>query len=418
MLDQQLIKQQSRLIKLLQYAKTNVAYYRNIIPKGMDLVKLTSSSEEWAKFPILEKKDIQAHWQNLISIKYQQNNHKPITIRSTSGSTGVPLKIARADSELLMQAVRIWSARTKRFPEIMNKKVFSLNTHPEGDSANILHITKNGVVDFSFQSFDDNIDKIKRFKPEWVYGFSTAVFRFAQYCKSNNIKLPSLQMIEVTGEQLFDYQRKIIHEVFECDVVNQYGCQEVDFLAYECKCNKMHAWTNHLIIEVVKNNKPVPDGTLGELVVTSLTNFCMPLIRYRIGDIVMMEDTNCTCGNKQQILTPKWGRVGSLLTTSERTISSNLLKCIFDDFMGQYENSVLEYQVVQIDFNYMKIYLVPDSKYDKLNTPLGLIKEIKKLLPEVECEVLPVKEIKVSESGKTKRFIPHLPENDMSKLIC
>lgn len=403
MFENQLSMHRSRLIRLLNFARENVPHYSNIIPQNTD--KLTSSIASWVELPILEKRQIQSNWISFLSDSNAVND-PTIIIRSTSGSTGTPLKIARAESELLAQAVRIWSARARRFPGIFNMKVLTLDPYIGQEIPNILHFTKNGCVDFSLKALSNYIEKINSFKPEWIYGFTTVVYRFAQYCKKEKIKIPNLKLIEVTGEQMFLNQRKLIESVFSCPVVNQYGCQEVDFLSYECEYGSMHAWTNNLLLEVIKDGNIVPPGVHGELVITSLTNTLMPLIRYRLGDIVTMIPSECPCGDKRPILTPIGGRIGSLITTREKTISSNIIKILLDEFMGEYEKAIFEYQVIQRDIDNLDIYIVPGEEFDKEFTVKRLLERVNGLFPEVTNHVVSVDSIKVSPSGKTKGFIP------------
>lgn len=411
MFESQLSVQRPRLMELLNFARENVPYYMNIIPENVD--DLTLSIKNWQEFPILDKRQIQSDWTSFLSDANAVNDPK-VTIRSTSGSTGTPLKVARMEDELLFQAVRIWSARSRRCPGIFNMKVLSLDPYRGQDVPNILHFTRDGYVDFSVKAISGYIDKIKEFKPDWIYGFSTVVYRFAQYCKKEKIKIPALKMIEVTGEQLFPNQRTLIEKVFECPVVNQYGCQEVDFLSYECPHGSMHAWTNHLLFEVVRNDEVVPAGTPGELVVTSLTNKLMPLIRYRLGDIVTMEPSHCPCGDKRPILTPIGGRIGTLITTRKKTVSSSVLKRLFDEFMGEHEREIFEYQVVQTNYDNMDIYIVPGEQLNVRSTSEKLLERVNRLFPEVASHIIVTDSINVSPSGKTKRFIPYIPADDMS----
>ncbi len=105
---------------------------------------------------------------------------------------------------------------------------------------------------------------------------------FARYCERNNIRLPSLQFIVASYEFLSVTHRRILIRAFGVPVFNLYGSTETGHLLMENERGELQASQETAFLEV-----PDPDSTgIGELIVTTLTNDFMPLIRYRIGDLV------------------------------------------------------------------------------------------------------------------------------------
>jgi phenylacetate-CoA ligase len=406
------IKNRRRLHNLLKYAKEHIPYYRICLPERLD--DAFTDLNAWNRMvPLLDKETIQTSWEFFLTSPDIAKSPY-VTIRNTSGSSGIPLKIVRNSGEILHDAVRIWSARSHRLKNIIRKKVLTLDPFMFGEQSNIMHFTQNGYVDFSTEAFKRNAERIHSFAPDWVYGFSTGIYRFAQFMLQEKIYFPSIQLAEVTGEMLFSNQRKIIEQAFRCDVVNMYGSQEFDILSYECKNSTLHAWTHNLFFEVLKDGQPVPEGEMGELVVTSLTNYTMPFIRYRLGDLVQMKATKCRCGDTRPELTPIGGRIGSLIKTSKKTISSNAIKRLFDMFLGEHDQMIFEYQVIQTDLEKMDVLIKPGNKYHDLKDLNALVKSLYDMFPEAEFTIKIVKEITISPSGKTKRFIPFIDAFDMS----
>ena len=333
----------NRLLKLVEYAKKNIPYYRESLPD--DLKSALTDSNSWtSSIPLLDKKVVQAQWEKFLQSPGREMDYD-VVVRRTSGSSGIPLKIVRDRGEMINIAVNIWSTRSKRINDIINKKVLTLDPFMFGEQKNIMHFTENGYVDFSTERFKRNIIDIQNFRPEWIYGFSSGVYRFAQFVLREGVKLSSVKLVEVTGEMLHENQRKVIEKAFGCKVVNMYAAQEFDILSYECEYGILHAWTKNLFFEVLRDGVPVSEGDIGELVVTSLTNYTMPLIRYKIGDLVKMESVNCPCGNQQPQLVPIGGRIGSLIKTRTKIVSSNVIKRIFDNFLGEHDQAITEYQV-------------------------------------------------------------------------
>ena len=104
----------------------------------------------------------------------------------------------------------------------------------------------------------------------------------SQIVKEHNLPVPSnLKYIEMSGEYLFDNYKKQIEETFDVYTANQYGCNEANEIAYEFKCRNMHVIENNVIVEVLKDGKPVINEE-GDIYVTSLKNFAMPF--YSLSD--------------------------------------------------------------------------------------------------------------------------------------
>lgn len=402
MLDFQLMKQRDRLIDLLSFAQQNVPHYRKNLPPNIR--ELVSDAQQWQKIPMLEKKELQTNWNDFLSKPNIADDQK-VAILHTSGSTGTPLKIARPKSELLIQTKHLWAHRANWFPKIMHWKMLNLFLKPESAYQNVLR--RDEKLDLSFSALPHFCELIEEYQPDWMYGPPSAVYRLAEYFREKRQSIPTLKLIETTGEQLLPYQRTVIENVFRCSIANQYGCREFWVLSYECPARSMHAWTDELLIEVVHNGQSVNYGETGELVVTSLSNRIMPLIRYKVGDIVCMNETNCTCGDRHPILTPVDGRTALLIVTPTKTYPPAILNAVFSQFILRYEQSILEFQVIQIDYDLLEINLVPGKNFKNLALEL-LQEDIYRLLPGVKCKFVLSSAIPNQPSGKTPTFISRI----------
>ena len=108
---------------------------------------------------------------------------------------------------------------------------------------------------------------------------------FALYCERNGIRLPSLRFILCSYEFVSVVHRRIIERVFGVPVLNLYGATESGHLLMEGDDGKMLASRETAYLEIIE-----PDERgIGPLVVTSLSNHRMPLVRYRIGDLVAVD---------------------------------------------------------------------------------------------------------------------------------
>jgi phenylacetate-CoA ligase len=105
---------------------------------------------------------------------------------------------------------------------------------------------------------------------------------FALYCERRGIRLPSLRFILASYEFVSVVHRRILERAFGVPVLNLYGSTETGHLLMEVGRGEMRASLETAMLEVVNTD---PQG-ISELAVTTLTNDFMPLIRYRIGDLV------------------------------------------------------------------------------------------------------------------------------------
>ncbi len=104
--------------------------------------------------------------------------------------------------------------------------------------------------------------------------------------------------------------RKQIEQGFGAPLRDTYGCVEFNLIASQCCGNGvMHTCDHGVISEVLSGEKPTPFGERGEMVLTGLHSFAMPLIRYRIGDVVTRGTAGCACGSPFATISAIQGRM-------------------------------------------------------------------------------------------------------------
>jgi phenylacetate-CoA ligase len=110
--------------------------------------------------------------------------------------------------------------------------------------------------------------------------------------------------------------RKRIENTMGIKAYDIYGTSELSGpLFTECEeQNGIHVWADHFLIEVIdKNGDPVKEGQRGEMVVTTLSKEALPLIRYRIGDITILNNKECECGRTHPRIMRILGRADDML---------------------------------------------------------------------------------------------------------
>jgi len=132
---------------------------------------------------------------------------------------------------------------------------------------------------------------------------------FALYCERKGIRFPSLRFILCSYEFVSTVHRRIIERVFGVPALNLYGATEAGHLLMEGEDGRMRASRETAHLEVIDHD----ERGIGPLVVTSLSNYLMPLVRYRIGDLVgITEDESdtyyCVHGRARDALHASDGR--------------------------------------------------------------------------------------------------------------
>ena len=126
-----------------------------------------------------------------------------------------------------------------------------------------------------------------------LFGYPSALSHIARHAEARGQRMDDLgiQVAFVTSERLYDDQRASISRVFGCPVANGYGGRDAGFIAHECPEGGMHLTAEDIVVELVDaEGGPVPLGEPGEIVVTHLATGDFPFIRYRTGDIAVLDD--------------------------------------------------------------------------------------------------------------------------------
>ncbi|MGY8914112.1 MAG: phenylacetate--CoA ligase family protein, partial [Flavobacteriales bacterium] len=150
----------------------------------------------------------------------------------------------------------------------------------------------------------------------------------------------------VTSAPLFEEQRELMQKAFGAPVCDQYGNTEIMLIAAECPKQKgLHIMQDTVHIEFVdENNQPVPPNTIGKILLTDLTNYAFPLIRYDIGDEGKYLEEPCSCGSPLPLMDNVRGRQALIIDTpSGLRIKGEHVMAMFNGYMKVFK----EIQLIQ-----------------------------------------------------------------------
>lgn len=366
---QELIKYQKKsLISLLKLHSKNVIYSGIIKKTGIPSDENFDLYSYLSGFPILTKEFVQTNFEAL-----KTTGATGVFINSSGGSTGTPVNFwqDRVYSEnslattYLSDSIQLWrpgcrEARLWGAPKDIRQI--------EGLRGRFFLYLKNQLWLDSFNMGPGRMqyyhDLLEKFRPEVLISYASSIFLFAQYLKEARIKPDyGLRSIISSAETLYPNMRGLIEEVFGVKVFNRYGSREVGNMASECEMHDgMHLHMYDHIIETIPAGKEANEfGKEGELAVTCLTNYSMPVIRYKIGDTGLITGRECRCKSGALMLEKLYGRTSdSIFTKDKNIIHGEYFTHIFYGMKG-----IREFQFVQRDYENYEIRLLVSKDYDR-----------------------------------------------------
>lgn len=351
---------------------------------------MLQSEDDWGKVPVLEKEYVRMFREEIRDASVPS---KYIGIATTGGSTGMPLKVytdKRFNFEILgWRAFRWWDISPADNVGIIHRSVPS-SFWAKVINRSIWWPTQRAYLNASSMTVEDIrmfVDQIINKHIKWIVGYMGGIERVADYILANNIHINSVSLVWSTSAPLLEFVRKKMEKAFRCDVMDQYGCNEVPHIAVQCpQCNELHVHSDYVHVDIVdEKNRLCKVGEYGDILVTNLEGRTFPLIKYRLGDKSKFSPNKCPCGRPYPLLKPISGRTAdSVLTPSGVILESMYLTTIFDD----YTDYVRNFRIHQKKDYSVVVYVVLEKTMQ--NKGLKVLEIIKKTLSEKVREEIPV----------------------------
>jgi phenylacetate-CoA ligase len=285
--------QEERLKNLLLHAWNNTDYYKQILEKCGVVRSGIVNLDRFEEIPILTKDIIKSEEKRLKAKSLP--SYRKVYENSSGGSTGKPLKF--------YQDIYYWNlnvaSKIYRF-ETLGKKLGEKEMKIWGSLDDLLKGSEG--LETKLQNFLYNrksvqcyqlteniimsiINEINKYKPKLIWVFIDQMQIIAKYINENKIQVHKPAAIFAGATKVYEHTRKEIQEAFGAPVIDFYGSREFGDVACECEKRKgLHIASILNKVEVVdKNNNSVKEQD-GDLIITSLMNYAMPFIRYKIGD--------------------------------------------------------------------------------------------------------------------------------------
>lgn len=225
---------------------------------------------------------------------------------ASSGSSGRPFMIRRSWMEhnvlhlARVRALRSYGVkRTDRAFNILNPKhVHARDNKLLGRSLVALGlITKQKRVSIHLDA-ETIAREVRAYRPTMLSGYPNMLARVSEVLAREPVTPPSIRLALTGAESLTPDLRRRIESRLGVPVRDQYGSNECNLMAWECPHGgPLHTSDDTVLVEIVRpDGTPVTPGERGEVIVTALHSFTMPLIRFRLGDLAEQGSAHCDCG--------------------------------------------------------------------------------------------------------------------------
>ena len=350
-------RQLTSLKTQLQHAWDTVPYYRAAWTKAGVHPSDVRELADLEAFPILTKADIRRHNRALVSSAYDVTKCR---VKTTSGSTGVPLTIYC--DEPAMQWKAACTIRSDEWSGYrLGQRVAKVWGNPEYRHFGLKGRLRNYFFDRAVYLDTLNLNDeriaefaaiIRRHRPGLIFGHAHSLYLVACALKKSRVMDVRPNGIISTAMILHDWQRTVIENVFGCKVTNRYGCEEVSLIASECEeHNGLHINADSLYTEVRSD---------GKLIISDFINRAMPLIRYEVGDVVVPSNRVCKCGRGLPLIERVEGREADYVVTPAGNLISGI--SLTENFANLVPGTA-QMQIVQESITQLRIRLVADDAF-------------------------------------------------------
>ena len=303
----------NKLSQIVKYSYENVPFYaKNIIYKDID---------NFFQFDIIKKDDILTNRMDFLSMEHKKYYHEGrIKIKYTSGSTGEATIVFWDEVDDALADLSAWKYRKlwynispfNRYLSFFSNIYFGNQIEEKSENiylkSNHLLCNKKMINEFEIFEF---VKAFFDFQPEWIL-IQPSIFLLCSHLINKETfdkMLHTVKYIEFTGEYIsFDYIEHLKKIYPHINFANMYGTTETGVIAITCPYGHMHILQNNIYVEILDKFGVPSNGEVGSVILTSLKNTAMPLIRYQIGDRAKFLDIKCPCGCDLQVIELLAGR--------------------------------------------------------------------------------------------------------------
>ena len=312
--------QLERLQKTVRHCMNSPFYQKKFKELGITPDDI-QSVEDVSKLPFTNKEDLRENYPFGLSCVPMK---ECIRLHSSSGTTGNPTVVLHTQRDINEWANAVarclWMVGSRPEDVFQNSAGYGMFTAGLGFQYGA-ELVGMLTVPAAAGNTTRQIKFIQDFGTTVLHAIPSYASRIYQVMQDENVdprKDTKLRVLCIGAEPHSEEQRKRIEDQLGVKAYNSYGISEMmgPGVAFECpEQNGLHIWEDYFIVEIIDpvTLKPVPDGELGELVLTTINREAMPLLRYRTRDLTRILPGTCPCGRNHRRIARLQGRSDDMI---------------------------------------------------------------------------------------------------------
>ena len=312
--------QLERLQKTVRHCMNSPFYQKKFKELGITPDDI-QSVEDVSKLPFTTKEDLRENYPFGLSCVPMK---ECIRLHSSSGTTGNPTVVLHTQRDINEWANAVarclWMVGSRPEDVFQNSAGYGMFTAGLGFQYGA-ELVGMLTVPAAAGNTTRQIKFIQDFGTTVLHAIPSYASRIYQVMQDENVdprKDTKLRVLCIGAEPHSEEQRKRIEDQLGVKAYNSYGISEMmgPGVAFECpEQNGLHIWEDYFIVEIIDpvTLKPVPDGELGELVLTTINREAMPLLRYRTRDLTRILPGTCPCGRNHRRIARLQGRSDDMI---------------------------------------------------------------------------------------------------------
>ena len=312
--------QLERLQKTVRHCMNSPFYQKKFKELGITPEDI-QSVEDVSKLPFTTKEDLRENYPFGLSCVPMK---ECIRLHSSSGTTGNPTVVLHTQRDINEWANAVarclWMVGSRPEDVFQNSAGYGMFTAGLGFQYGA-ELVGMLTVPAAAGNTTRQIKFIQDFGTTVLHAIPSYASRIYQVMQDENVdprKDTKLRVLCIGAEPHSEEQRKRIEDQLGVKAYNSYGISEMmgPGVAFECpEQNGLHIWEDYFIVEIIDpvTLKPVPDGELGELVLTTINREAMPLLRYRTRDLTRILPGTCPCGRNHRRIARLQGRSDDMI---------------------------------------------------------------------------------------------------------
>jgi phenylacetate-CoA ligase len=284
--------QNNKLKELVSHSYENSFYYKKLF-RSLNLTPDDINSiDDLKKIPILTKKDIRDNFKDLIPCNINKIPHKTASTGGSSGNPLIYLLDNKSWSYSVANTIYNWERTNYNYGDkYIALGSSSLFVNKQMSIKHKLYYKLKNKIGLSGINMSDDVCKkyiqtIRKRKIRFIYGYASSIYLLAKYTIENKVVL-DIDSCFTTSEVLTNNYRIMIESAFNCNIVDCYGAKDGGITAFAFKEGFYEVGYNSLVF-LVKNDS----SEFSEVLLTDLFKYSMPLINYKLGDLVTIDENN------------------------------------------------------------------------------------------------------------------------------